>query len=187
MFPATHRGRSGARLEGMGSIWLHGLANHPQGRSTVLELTSPAASGLRIASPLPPRPHSQKIFLSATQLNLWLDVCLESENAGGPALIAAVLVINLNRMGAVTSPEAPKSRQIFIKKRVAPTLFYKFYKFRGKYFFIFRYLQVYRGHMGTENGHMGTENGHMGTENSIYKRHLVLLLCPYDQDHTNRR
>jgi len=34
---------------------------------------------------------------------------------------------------ALTLPEAPKSLQIFIKKRVATILFYKFYKFRGDF------------------------------------------------------
>jgi hypothetical protein len=44
----------------------------------------------------------------------------------------------------VTPPEAPKSLQILIKNRVAPILFYKFYKFRRKYAFNFMYLLGYR-------------------------------------------
>jgi hypothetical protein len=88
---------------------------------------------------------------------------------------------------AVVSPQAPKPHQNFIKKRVAPILFYKFFKFRAKFTFIFNTLWVYNGHMGTENGHMGTENGHMGTKSSIYKGHKVRSKCPHDKDRTNRR
>jgi len=39
---------------------------------------------------------------------------------------------------------APKSNPIFTKKRVAPFLFYKFYKFRRDYLFIFNILWVYK-------------------------------------------
>jgi len=48
------------------------------------------------------------------------------------------------RKWALTLPEAPKSLQIFIKKRVAPILFYKFYKFRRNYLFNYMYLRGYR-------------------------------------------
>jgi hypothetical protein len=67
------------------------------------------------------------------------------------------------RKGAVTSPEVPNLHPNFIKKRVAPILFYKFYKFRAKFTFIFNILPLYKSHMGTEKSHMGTEKSHMGT------------------------
>jgi hypothetical protein len=64
----------------------------------------------------------------------------------------------------VTSPEAPNSHPNFIKKRVAPILFYKFYKFRAKFAFIFKWLQREKTEMGTEKTEMGTEKTEMGTE-----------------------
>ena len=47
-------------------------------------------------------------------------------------------------MDALTSPKAPKHTQIFTKKRAAPFLFYKFYKFRRNLLFGFKILQGYR-------------------------------------------
>jgi hypothetical protein len=64
---------------------------------------------------------------------------------------------------AVTPQQVPKSPLNFIKKRVAPILFYKFFKFRAKFTFIFNILRLYKSHMGTEKSHMGTEKSHMGT------------------------
>jgi hypothetical protein len=66
--------------------------------------------------------------------------------------------------GAVTPPEVPNSHPNFIKKRVAPILFYKFYKFRAKFTFIFSNLNAERVEMGTEKVEMGTEKVEMGTK-----------------------
>jgi hypothetical protein len=64
----------------------------------------------------------------------------------------------------VTPQQVPKSPLNFIKKRVAPILFYKFFKFRAKLTFIFNTLHVEKTEMGTEKTEMGTEKTEMGTE-----------------------
>jgi hypothetical protein len=65
---------------------------------------------------------------------------------------------------AVVSPQAPKPHQNFIKKRVAPILFYKFFKFRAKFAFVFSSIHREKTEMGTEKTEMGTEKTEMGTE-----------------------
>ena len=52
---------------------------------------------------------------------------------------------------------APFQTQIFTKKRVAPFLFYKFYKFRAYNPLFFHKLRRLRQEMGTEKQEMGTK------------------------------
>jgi len=85
-----------------------------------------------------------------------------------------------------TVPQAPKSPQIFTQKRVAPFLFYKFYKFRGKYLFVFNALQGYRQQMGTEKGEMGTERQQMGAYMLIDRQHLIAELCCHGKNYPDR-
>jgi hypothetical protein len=70
---------------------------------------------------------------------------------------------------AVVSPQAPKPHQNFIKKRVAPILFYKFFKFRANFAFVFNTLRLYKWEMGTGKWEMGTGKWEMGTKSRIDK------------------
>ena len=86
----------------------------------------------------------------------------------------------------MTPSEAPKSPKILIEKRAAPTLFYKFYKFMGKFPIIFSALQRYRQQMGTHRQQMGTHRQQMGTKLLIDGQQIVLFLVAHVQDHANR-
>jgi hypothetical protein len=90
-------------------------------------------------------------------------------------------------MDALTSPKAPKHTQIFTKKREAPFLFYKFYKFRRNLLFNYMCLRAYRQQMGTEKQQMGTEKQQMGTNLHIDRQHLIAEMCCHDENHANSR
>jgi hypothetical protein len=82
---------------------------------------------------------------------------------------SCVANLKLPRLCEVPSQKSPNNSQIFTKKRVAPFLFYKFYKFRSDSSFIFNGLRDYKWEIGTEKWEIGTERWEIGTESRIYK------------------
>ena len=78
-------------------------------------------------------------------------------------------------MDALTSPKAPKHTQIFTKKREAPFLFYKFYKFRRDLLFGFNALPVYRLQIRTYRLQIRIIS-------AIYRLHLVTYRCSHGKD-----
>ena len=85
-------------------------------------------------------------------------------------------------MDALTSPKAPKHTQIFTKKREAPVLFYKFYKFRRDLLFSFNALPVYRLQIRTYRLQIRTYRLQIRIISAIYRLHLVTYRCSHGKD-----
>ena len=81
----------------------------------------------------------------------------------------------------------PFSSQNFTQKARSAFLFYKFYKFRRKYVFIFNVLRAYRLHIRPIRLHIRPIQLHIRRKSNIDQLHNVAIICSHEKDHPSSR